>query len=96
MKYICDGENPAQPVQKEPLQNDEGLPIYCSEKLVTHEESGSFGGSPFNVAVCNFYQMVHARLTEGVPMSVTPEMAAQVIRVIETVHAENPLPVKYQ
>jgi len=96
MKYICDGENPPQPVQKESLRNEEGLPIYCSEKLITHEESGTFGGSAFNVAVCNFYQMVHARLTEGVPMSVTPEMAAQVIRVIETVHAENPLPVKYQ
>ena len=39
--------------------------------------------------------MVYDKITEGKDMQVTPEMAAEIISVIETVHAENPLPVKY-
>ena len=95
MKYICDGENPPQPVQFETLRDEEGLPMYCGEKLITHEESGTFDGSAFNTAVCAFYKMVYERLENGTPMAVTPEMAARIINVIEAVHAENPLPIVY-
>lgn len=95
VKYIVDGENPEQPVNPQPLKDAEGLPIYCGEKLVFHEESGDFKGSAFNVAVHDFYQMVHERLVNGTPMQVTPQMAAQVINVIETVHGQNPLPPRF-
>ena len=95
MKYICEGENPPQLLQKESLKDSQGLPMYCSEKLITHEESGEFSGSAFDEGVCSFYRMVYENLTAGVPMSVTPEMAARIINVIEIVHGENPLPLKY-
>ena len=95
MKYYCDEENPAQPLQMQPLKNEEGLPMYCGEKLVFHEETGEFKGTGFNVAVERFYKMVYDKLRNGVPMPVTPEMAAQIINVIETVHGQNPLPVRY-
>ena len=62
---------------------------------MAHEEEEKFGGSPFSVAVRDFYRMTYECLTEGKPMTVTAEMAAQVIRVIEQVHAANPLPIKY-
>ncbi|MBQ9086971.1 MAG: Gfo/Idh/MocA family oxidoreductase [Clostridia bacterium] len=94
-KYIVDGENPEQPLIIEPLRNEEGLPLYCTEKLVTHEEQEKYSGSAFDVAVHDFYEMVYENLTKGTPLKVTPEQATQVIRVIETVHAENPLPKKY-
>ncbi len=94
-KYIVDGENPDQPVVAEFLQNEQGLPIYCSENLITHEEEGSFGGSAFDVGTERFYEALYYTMTEGAEMPVPAEYAARVINVIETVHAQNPLPVKY-
>jgi len=95
MKYIVDGENPERPVQAETLRKADDTPVYCSESLITHEESSKFTGSAFSSAVQEFYQMVYERITEGKPLAIDPRDIAEVIRVIETVHAENPLPVKY-
>ena len=96
MKYIVEGENPERPVIFESLEKEEdGTPVYCSEKLAVHEESGDFSGSAFDTAVHDFYQMLYANITEGTPLAITPENIAKVIQVIETVHAENPLPVRY-
>ena len=94
VKYIVPGENPEQPLQRVPLKNDEGLPVYCGENLITHEESQEYQGTAFNVAVRDFYEMVYNKLTKDEPMAITPEMAAQVINIIETAHGQNPLPVK--
>ena len=95
MKYIVEGENPDRPVIFNSLEDENGYPIYCGETLVTHEEQGDFEGSAFDTAVASFYKMVYDKITEGKDMQVTPEMAAEIISVIEAVHAENPLPVKY-
>ena len=95
MTYICDGENPERPVVETFLKNDEGNPIYCSEKLVKHVEGDKFNGTAFDVGTATLYKQLYYRITEGVPMTVTPEMAADIISVIETVHAENPLPLKF-
>ena len=95
MKYYSDDENPPQPLKREPLKSEEGLPMYCGEKLVVHEESGEFAGTAFNTAVLCFYKMVYEKLTEDKPMTVTPEMAARIVNVIETVHGDNPLPLLY-
>lgn len=95
LKYYTDEENPIPAVQAEPLKNAEGNPMYCGEKLICHEESGEFKGTGFNVAVDAFYQMVYNKLKNDAPMEVTPEMAARIINVIETVHGQNPLPVLY-
>ena len=95
MTYIVDGENPERPVIFESLKNEQGNPAYCSEKLVKHEENGEFAGTAFNIGTARLYEMLYYNLTEGTPMSVTPEMAARVINVIEKVHADNPMPVKY-
>lgn len=95
MKYIVDGENPPQPLVLESLKDENGMPIYCSENLITHEEAGKYDGDPFNVGTSSFYSMVYDYVTKNEPMSVTPEQASKIISVIETVHAENPLPVKF-
>lgn len=95
MKYIPDGVNPEQPLVSGFLANAEGYPIYCSESLITNEESGNFNGSAFDIAVASFYRMLHNTLTTGAPLLITPEHAAKIIQVIETVHAQNPLPVKF-
>ena len=95
LTYIVDGENPERPVIEEFLKNENGDPIYCSEELKKHTEEGKFEGSAFDVGTLNIYKDIYYALTEGKVMRVVPEMAAQVIGVIETVHAQNPLPLKY-
>jgi len=95
MKYVVDGENPERPVIFESLKNDKGLPAYCSEKRVTHEEEGEFEGTAFNSAVSSFYTDLYYKITENRPLRVTPEMAREVISVVEKAHADNPMPVKY-
>ena len=95
MKYIVDGENPEQPVIRESLSDENGYPAYCGEKLITHEEEGKFEGTPWIEATRDLYEELYYRITEGKDMTVTPDMAAKVVAVIETVHAQNPMPVKF-
>lgn len=95
MTYLRDGENPPRLVTEEFLKNEEGNPVYCSEKLVKHVESDTFTGNAFDVGTASLYEQLYYKLTQNRPMTVTPEMAAAVISVIEQVHAENPLPLKY-
>ena len=95
MVYIKDGENPERPVIETFLKNENGEPVYCSEKLMKHTESKKFNGSAFDVGTASLYKQLYYKITEGKQMSVTPEMAADIISVIETVHASNPLPLKY-
>ena len=95
MTYICDGENPERPVEESFLQDENGKPLYCSEKLVTHVEADRFSGTAFDTGTSEFYKQLYFKITEGRPMTVTPEMAAAVISVIEKVHAENPLSLEY-
>lgn len=94
MKYIVDGENPERPAIYEFIKDDNGLPVYCSEQLVSHEEEGKIPGELFSVASKAFYDMLYATLTTGAPLKVIPEQAAMIVNVIATVHAQNPSPVK--
>jgi len=47
------------------------------------------------LAVENFYKMLYATVMNGEELVVKPEMAAKVVSIIETCHAQNPLPVKF-
>ena len=95
MKYIIEGENEPRPVIAEALSDADGNPTFCKDNLIIHEEEGAIGGSAFDVAVRDFYAHLYKTITEGVPMPVTAEMAAMIVNMIEVVHAQNPMPVKY-
>lgn len=90
-KYIVDGENIERPYIEESIRTPEGDPAYCTETLITHEETGDYEGDAFGLATALFYESLYFALTEGKPIAVTPETAAQVIGVIEKVHADNRL-----
>lgn len=94
MTYIIPGENPEKCVQEDFI-HDNFSPIYCREDLIKHEETGTFSGTAFDTGTASLYEDIYYNITEGRPMRVVPEMAAQVISVIETVHAQNPMPVKF-
>jgi predicted dehydrogenase len=93
--YIAEGENPARPVQRTSLADETGAPKYCSEKLIKHVEESEFGGTAFDVGSATLYRQLYFAITEGKPMEVTPQTAREIIRVIETAHEQNPLPVKF-
>lgn len=93
-EYIVDGENPEQPLILESMKNEAGLPAYCSEKLITHKEEGEYVGS-LVLGVDEFYEVLYKHITQGTELEVKPEHAAQTISMIETAHAQNPLPVKF-
>lgn len=95
MKYIKDGENPPRPVIFESITDENGVPNFCAEKLITHEETGEYPDDSFSVASMKFYEMMYNAITKDEPMCVPPEHAAKIISVIETVHAQNPLSVEY-
>ncbi len=94
-KYIVDGENPERPVVKESLKDENGEPLYCSEKLVMHEEKGEYNGTAFEVGTAGLYEDVYYALTENKPLTITSEIVTQIVSVMETVHAQNPMPVKF-
>lgn len=95
LKYIVDGENPEKPVIEEFLQDDDGNPLYCTERLVMHEESGTYDGTAFDVGTARLYENLYHVLTEGGELLVPTWHSAMTINVIEAAHAQNPLPVKF-
>jgi len=95
MQYFVPEENEERPLVLDPLKDEEKMPVYCREELVKHEEEGKYVGGPFEKGSADFYQMVYEKITLDKPMSITPEHAAMIIEVIETVHAENRLQLKF-
>ena len=95
MKYIKDGENPQRPVIEHFLEDENGNPLYCSEKLIAHEESGNYDGTAFDVGTATVYENLYKVITEGADLIMPLSDAAMVISVIEALHALNPLPVKF-
>ncbi len=95
MKYIVDDEMCLREPVYDSIRNENGLPIYCGEKLNFHEESGEFTGNAFTTAVDTFYKKLYGTLTEGDPGVVENEKIAKIIGVIEKLHIDNPLPFIY-
>lgn len=92
-KYIIPSETQQHEVTLSPLSNDNGLPVYCSEKLIWHEECCELTGTAFDSAVKSYYEMIYAHMVDGKPLIVTPEQVKKQIEIMELVHAQNPLPV---
>ncbi|MBQ8310319.1 MAG: Gfo/Idh/MocA family oxidoreductase [Clostridia bacterium] len=96
IKYIVDSELEPRPVTAEPLRHPEtGYPMYCGEKLPIHEETVSTSGDIFVTNTRYYYERLCDTMVNGAPLYITAEKGAKVIEIIEAVHAQNPLPVKY-
>jgi predicted dehydrogenase len=96
IKYIVDAELEPRPVIKTPLAKPEnGNPMYCSEKLPIHEETVPVESDYFTVGTQMFYQQLYNAVMNGAPLEITPEKGMKAIEIIEAVHAQNPLPLKY-
>ena len=72
-----------------------GTPRYCSEQLTWHKEEEDLSGTSFDAAVRAYYDNIYAHLTEGAPLVIRPEKIAQQIELIEEVHRQNPMPIRF-
>lgn len=94
-KYIIDGENPERPVVEGFLQDENGNPRYCGEKLISHEEQGMYNGTAFDVGTAKLYEDLYYKITEGKEMYVNLSMARDIVSLIEQMYANSPMLVKF-
>ncbi len=93
-KYYKQEECPEQHFTFDPIENAEGFPAYCSEKLKWYEADEDMDGDAFNSAVKLYYDNIYAHLTQGAELVIKPEKILQEIELIEKVHAQNPMPIR--
>ncbi len=95
MTYIVDGENEERPAIEPSIRSAENEPIYCSEKLIKHTESGKFEGTAFDVGTARLYENLYKTLIGEEEFYYPVEQIARIVGIIEKAHADNPLPVKF-
>lgn len=96
-------EAPRQTLQKEPLRDESGNPVYAKETLKWYtgkwpEETEGAGGAAYSSADAptqggmtgRFYSMLYKTLTRGAPLEITPEQVRRQVAVIEEAHRQNP------
>lgn len=93
-KYFIPENEPTRPLIMEPLFTEERTPSYCREKLTWYEKTVDVSGSAFDSAVDAYYNMIYLALTEGRDMEITPEQVLTQLKVIDLIHAQNPLTVE--
>ncbi len=91
-KYYSEVSAPKQELTKVPLQTEDGLPKYCSEKLEWANEQWALeDAGTFTNAVRSIYSNLYDNLTNGTALIVTPEQVKQQIFVMNECHRQNPL-----
>lgn len=94
-QYFVPEEAPEQHLILEPLCKPDGTPAYCGEKLEWHKEVEEVVGTSFNAAVKAYYDNIYEHLTEGKELIIKPEKIMQQIELMEEVHRQNPLPIRF-
>ncbi|MBQ3505992.1 MAG: Gfo/Idh/MocA family oxidoreductase [Clostridia bacterium] len=95
MTYIIDGENPPQPLKDTFLSDADGNPLYCGENFITHQEDGTYDGTAFDAGTVAFYEDLYFALTKQRELKYDANKIKRIIGVIDRVHADNPLQLKY-
>lgn len=90
-RYFNNDEVKAKKLDRIPLSDDEGLPIYCSEELIWTNETWEGSDSVFTYSVRRLYDTVYDNITKGTPLVVTPQQIKQQIAVMQICHQQNPL-----
>jgi len=93
-KYFDPSKAPEQKQILTPLMDENGDPMYCGETLDWIEETVEVEGTAFNVGTRTYYDMIYDFLVNGKEMSVTPYQLLPQLKVIDLIHAQNPLDVK--
>lgn len=94
-QYFVPEEAPEQHLILEPLCKPDGTPAYCGEKLLWHTQVEDVVGTSFNAAVKAYYDNIYEHLTEGKELIIKPEKIMQQIELMEEVHRQNPMPIRF-
>ena len=93
-KYHDDKEMPKFTL--EPITKEDGItPSMCVEELNWHEVEKDIDGTVFIEGTNKYYENIYNHLVNGEELKIKPEKILQQIRVIELVHAQNPMPTIY-
>lgn len=93
-KYFDIAEAPEQRLIREPLRNEQGLPVYCQETLKWREETLEMANVTDNVfsdATRRLYDDIYDCFVYGKQPNVTLKQVKQQICVMEEAHKQNPL-----
>lgn len=95
-RYFDPAEAPRQKFTPKPLFSDRRTPAYCGEKLPWVEKKVEVPVSVYdNRTVARFYDAVYEHILFGKPLFVTPEQVLPQLKVIDQIHAQNPLKIKH-
>lgn len=97
-RYFRPEEAPEQHLITEPLKDENGLPIYCNEKLIWHEEEWTEEEADKDAPdgpTYRLYSDVYNKLVNGVDLPVSFKQVALQIAIMQEAHRQNPFPVKY-
>ncbi|MCM8759030.1 MAG: Gfo/Idh/MocA family oxidoreductase [Candidatus Omnitrophica bacterium] len=92
-KYYKPEEAPERKLQTTPIENPDGTPAYCGEKLKFYEEHWELSEEQKDMLmymVGCFYNMLYDTLVYGKPLEITLQQVRQQIAVIEKCQKQNP------
>ncbi|QHW31418.1 Gfo/Idh/MocA family oxidoreductase [Paenibacillus rhizovicinus] len=93
-RYFKPEEAPAQQLITEPLVDRNGLPAYCRETLVWHEDKWELslpdGKDEYRYMAEQLYFMLHRAIEGGDKLEITPQQVRQQLAVIEACRQQNP------
>lgn len=89
-------EKPMPKLELNSLRGPDGIePAFCSEKLEWHEFEEKFNGDAIDVGTRDYYNNIYNHFVNGEELIIKPEKVLQQIRVMELVHAQNPMDTIY-
>lgn len=92
LKWKYHNDKPIPEFKLEPLCLEDGIsPSYCSEKLEWKEFEEDLVGDAFDVGTAKYYENIYNHLVNGEELVIDPRRVTQQIRVMELVHAQNPM-----
>ena len=94
-QYFCENEAAKQKLILDSLENEQGEPVYCRETLNWHKVEENLDGTAFDVGTKLYYDMIYDHLVNGAELVIKPEKIRQQIAVMEEVHRQNPMPIRF-
>lgn len=94
IKYFDPKTAPEQKHTVTPLEKEDGTPAYCSEKIDWKNETFTIEGDVFSTGSNSYYNMIYDYLVNGKEMVVSPYQVLKQLKVIDLIHAQNPLTIK--
>ena len=82
-RYYDPGEAPPVELTIEPLQNEDGDPVFCSDRLPLQVKTWEHNQNLYKVSFDNYYKRLYAALTGQADIPVTLDELRQQVRILE-------------